>query len=96
MNLSLDNPLTPRETVNTETLTHYQLLWAEHENPMSNLPIRLNPDCKGVHVIAGSMWVTLNGEDFIVQSDETLHFSGDARQAVISNAGEADLIFELL
>ncbi len=96
MNLSLDNLLTPHEDDSKASFVRYQLLWAEHDNALRNPPLRLNADCKGIHVIAGAMWVTLNGEDHIVESNATIRFLGNAHQALISNMGECDLIFELL
>ncbi len=96
MNLSLDSLLIPKEDCPPDAFPLYRLLWADRKNPLSNTPLRLDAGCKGVRVVAGCMWVTLNGEDYIVERDTTFHFPVRGQAVVISNAGQSDLIFELL
>lgn len=96
MNLSLDSLLIPKEDLPRDSFALYRLLWAEQDNPLHNTPLRLDAGCKGVRVVAGSMWVTLNGADYIVERDTTFYFPARGQAVVISNAGQSDLIFELL
>ena len=96
MNLSLDSLLIPKEASPEPAYPLYRLLWADQENPLSNRPLRLDAHYTGIRVVTGCLWVTLNGEDYIVERDTTFHFPVRGQQAVISNAGQADVIFELL
>jgi hypothetical protein len=48
-----------------------------------------------IHVLNGSAWITINGEDRIVGQDEDTYIESCRGQAIISSLNHSPLVFEI-
>lgn len=55
----------------------------------------IEPAGQRLRVIEGTAWISLNGEDYILYSGDTLLLEGSAYPAVISALGRTKLVYTL-
>jgi|FLYN01.1.fsa_nt_gi hypothetical protein len=57
---------------------------------------RLNPVPPGIRVLSGTAWITWKGDDIVLQPGQTIRFSRNGNNPVISAVGQETLIVEML
>jgi hypothetical protein len=56
---------------------------------------KLERSCHVIRVIAGCAWITLNGQDIIVESGHEIHLDPGEHSAVVSNLCDDLLVYEI-
>jgi len=56
---------------------------------------KLERSCQVIRVIAGCAWITLNGQDIIVENGHEIHLDPGEHSAVISNLCGELLVYEI-
>jgi len=57
---------------------------------------RLDHRSRMIRVQSGTMWITWDGEDYILETGETMMFPTGTEDAVLSVPNDGQVIFELL
>jgi quercetin dioxygenase-like cupin family protein len=56
---------------------------------------KLERSCQVIRVIAGCAWITLNGQDIIVEHGDEIHLDPGEHSAIISNLCDELLVYKI-
>jgi len=56
---------------------------------------KLQRSCQVILVMAGCAWITLNGQDIVVESGHEIHLEPGEHSAVVSNLCDDLLVYEV-